>query len=65
MDSWQEICRHGQPFLSKVSEENAGAQRIIDSQDRAAMCQFEPCAALEVLAGCLTSAPVGLIEGFA
>ncbi|KIC12875.1 hypothetical protein RA19_00265 [Leisingera sp. ANG-M1] len=49
--SGQEVRRHVQPFLSKVSEENAEAQRIIDSRDRAAMCQFEPGAALEVLAG--------------
>ncbi|MDC0657061.1 hypothetical protein N6L27_03530 [Leisingera sp. SS27] len=47
----QEVRRHVQPFLSKVEQENAEAQRIIDSRDRAAMCQFEPGAALEVLAG--------------
>ena len=46
-----EVEKHVQPFLSKVAEENAEAQRIIDSRDRAAMCQFEPGAALEVLAG--------------
>lgn len=47
----QEVRRHVKPFLCKVAEENAEAQRIIDSRDRAAMCQFEPGAALEVLAG--------------
>lgn len=46
-----EVRRHIRPFLEKVAEENAEAQRIIESRDRAAMCQFEPGAALEVLAG--------------
>ena len=49
--SAQEVRRHVRPFLSKVQQENAEAQRIIDSRDRAAMCQFEAGQALEVLAG--------------
>ncbi|KIC22495.1 transcription termination/antitermination protein NusG [Leisingera sp. ANG-Vp] len=51
MVSGQEVRKHVQPFFAKVAEENAEAQRIIDSRDRAAMCQFRPGAALEVLAG--------------
>lgn len=47
----QEVRRHVQPFLAQVDNENAEAQRIIDSRDRAAMCQFEPGQALEILAG--------------
>lgn len=47
----QEVRKHVKPFLSKVADENAEAERIIASRDRAAMCQFEPGAALEVLAG--------------
>lgn len=47
----QEVRRHVQPFLAKVDDENAEANRIIDSRDRAAMCQFEPGQALDVLAG--------------
>lgn len=47
----KEVEKHVQPFLSQVEEENSEAQRIIDSRDRAAMCQFEPGAPLEVLAG--------------
>lgn len=38
-------------FLDRVDAENAEAQRIIDSRDRAAMCQHKPGDALEVLAG--------------
>ncbi|MEW2911427.1 hypothetical protein [Leisingera sp. JC11] len=51
MVSGQEVRKHVQPFLAKVVEENAEAQRIIESRDKAAMCQFEPGTALEVLAG--------------
>lgn len=47
----QEVRRHVQPFLAKVDDENAEAKRIIDSRDRAAMCQFEPGQALGILAG--------------
>lgn len=38
-------------FLDRVDGENAEAQRIIASRDRAAMCQHRPGDALEVLAG--------------
>jgi transcriptional antiterminator NusG len=47
----QEVCRHVQPFIAKVKSENADAERIIESRDRAAMCQFQPGEALDVLAG--------------
>lgn len=47
----QEVRRHVQPFLSKVEGENAEAERIIASRDRAAMCQFKPGDALDILAG--------------
>jgi len=47
----QEVRRHVRPFLSKVAEENAEAERIIASRDRAAMCQFTAGQALEVLTG--------------
>lgn len=38
-------------FQRRVDAENAEAERIIASRDRAAMCQFAPGQALEVLAG--------------
>lgn len=47
----QEVRRHVQPFLAKVDDENAEANHIIESRDRAAMCQFEPGQASEILAG--------------
>ncbi|KIC22425.1 hypothetical protein [Leisingera sp. ANG-Vp] len=51
MVSGQEVRKHVLPFLAKAAEENAEAQRIVESRDRAAMCQFQSGTALEVLAG--------------
>lgn len=47
----QEVRKHVRPFLAKVDAENAEAERIVASRDRAAMCEFEPGQALEILDG--------------
>ncbi|MFV1798192.1 hypothetical protein [Phaeobacter sp. Ay1a-4a] len=47
----QEVRKHVQPFLSMVDQEAAETERIIASRDRAAMCQFQPGQALEILSG--------------
>ncbi|NBT33574.1 MAG: hypothetical protein EBT13_17200, partial [Rhodobacteraceae bacterium] len=38
-------------FQRRVEAENAEAERIIANNDRAAMCQFTPGQALQILAG--------------
>ncbi len=47
----QEVMRHVLRFIDRVGGENAEAERIIASRDRAAMCQFQTGQALDVLAG--------------
>ncbi|SLN74798.1 hypothetical protein ROJ8625_04103 [Roseivivax jejudonensis] len=46
-----EARRHVQPFIAKAAEKAAEAYRIIEANDRAAMCQYEPGELLEVLTG--------------
>ena len=46
-----EVKIYVRPFLSKVREENAVAQHIIEANDKAAMCQFKAGDALEILEG--------------
>ncbi len=46
-----EVKREIRKFLATVDDENAEAQRILDANDKAAMCQFAPGEASEILAG--------------
>ena len=47
----QEVKRHVLRFIDRVASENSEAERIVASRDRAAMCEFIPGQALEVLEG--------------
>lgn len=51
MVSTQEVERSVLPFIRRAEGEAAEAQRIIDSRDRAAMCQFRAGDAIEALSG--------------
>lgn len=49
--SEQQVKRHVRPFIERAAEKAAEAHRIIEANDRAAMCQYEPGELLEVLSG--------------
>ncbi len=58
----EEMRRHVAPFFAKASEEYKEAQRIIARNDRAAMCQYEPGQALEILSGAFSERAVRFLR---